>query len=137
MERCLNLAFRSGSSRRRQQLAATVKSTRLGLSTEFTRWKQRLDPKNAASTGMKPVESHGPYLRLVATNYRPTGIKPVVANRRKKCFTASPPAWKPTFGKRPFAQTVLARFPGAKQGCFLQPPTSTFRLGLNTLLIVP
>ena len=28
--------------------------------------------------------------RLVATNYRPTGIKPVVANRRKKCFTASP-----------------------------------------------
>ena len=71
-------------------MVATGKSTRLGLSTEFTRWKQRLDPKNAASTGMKPVESHGPYLRLVATNYRPTGIKPVVANRGKKCFTALP-----------------------------------------------
>ena len=27
-------------------------------------------------------------LRLVATNYRPTGIKPVEAKRRKKCFTA-------------------------------------------------
>ena len=71
-------------------MVATGKSPRLGLSTEFTRWKQRLDPKNAASTGMKPVESNGPSLRLVATNYRPTGIKPVVANRRKKCFTASP-----------------------------------------------
>jgi hypothetical protein len=71
-------------------LVATGKSPRLGLSTEFTRWKQRLDPKNAASTGMKPVESHGPSLRLVATNYRPTGIKPVVANRRKKCLTALP-----------------------------------------------
>ena len=64
-------------------MVATGKSPRLGLSTEFTRWKQRLDPKNAASTGMKPVESHGPSLRLVATNYRPTGIKPVVAKRRK------------------------------------------------------
>ena len=71
-------------------MVATGKSPRLGLSTEFTRWKQRLDPKNAASTGMKPVESNGPSLRLVATNYRPTGIKPVVANRRKKCFTALP-----------------------------------------------
>ena len=69
-------------------MVATGKSPRLGLSTEFTRWKQRLDPKNAASTGMKPVESHGLSLRLVATNYRPTGIKPVVAKRRKKCFTA-------------------------------------------------
>ena len=69
-------------------MVATGKSNRLGFSTEFTRWKQRLDPKNAASTGMKPVESHGPYLRLVATNYRPTGIKPVVAKRRKKFFTA-------------------------------------------------
>ena len=63
-------------------MVATGKSPRLGLSTEFTRWKQRLDPKNAASTGMKPVESHGPSLRLVATNYRPTGIKPTIKRGR-------------------------------------------------------
>jgi hypothetical protein len=52
-------AFRSGSSRRRQQLAATGKSIWFELSTEFTRWKQRLDAKNAAFTSMKPVESLG------------------------------------------------------------------------------
>ena len=73
------------------QLAATGILSRFELSTEFTRWKQRLDPRNAASTGMKPMESLALHGRLVAANYRPTGIKPVVAKRRKKCFTALPP----------------------------------------------
>ena len=61
---------------------------RLELSTEFTRWEQRLDARNAASTGMKPVESLAPHGLQVAANYRPTGMKPVVAKHRKKCFTA-------------------------------------------------
>ncbi len=90
---------------------------RFELSTEFTQWEQRLDARNAASTGMKPVESlapHGlqvaanyrptgmkpvvakpvqslaPHGLQVAANYRPTGMKPVVAKHRKKCFTAFP-----------------------------------------------
>ncbi len=63
---------------------------RFELSTEFTRWKQRLDPRNAASTGMKPEESLAPHGILVAANYRPTGMKPVVAKHREKCFTALP-----------------------------------------------
>jgi hypothetical protein len=61
---------------------------RFELSTEFTRWKQRLDARNAASTGMKPVESLAHHGMLVAANYRPTGIKPVVAKKHGKFFTA-------------------------------------------------
>ncbi len=61
---------------------------RFELSTEFTRWEQRLDARNAASTGMKPEESLATHGLLVAANYRPTGMKPVVAKHRKKCFTA-------------------------------------------------
>ena len=57
---------------------------RFELSTEFTRWKQRLDARNAASTGMKPVESLAPHGMIVAVNYRPTGIKPVVAKAQQK-----------------------------------------------------
>jgi hypothetical protein len=64
-------AFRSGSSRRRQQLAATGKSIWFELSSEFTRWKQRLDAKNAASTGMKPVESLDPYLQRSSCQLSP------------------------------------------------------------------
>ncbi len=52
---------------------------RFELSTEFTRWEQRLDARNAAFTGMKPEESHATHGLLVAANYRPTGMKPVVA----------------------------------------------------------
>ena len=62
---------------------------------------------------------------------------PACDESRMASWKLTPPAWGPTFGKRPFAQTVLARFPEAKQGCFLQPPTSTFRLELNTLSTVP
>ncbi len=39
---------------------------------------------------MKPVESLVPHGLQVAANYRPTGMKPVVAKHRKKCFTALP-----------------------------------------------
>jgi len=81
-----------------------------------------LDPKNAASTGMKPVESHGPSLRLVATDYRPTGIKPVVANRRKKCFTALPKRGEgeKTHGFAPINkdfQSGVLRNVGKDEGC--------------------
>jgi hypothetical protein len=69
-------------------LAATGMIVRFELSTEFTRWEQRLDARNAASTGMKPVESLATHGLLVAANYRPTGMKPVVAKNWKKCFTA-------------------------------------------------
>lgn len=57
---------------------------RFELSTEFTRWEQRLDERNAASTGLKPEESVAPHGLQVAANYRPTGMKPVVAKHRKK-----------------------------------------------------
>ncbi len=40
---------------------------------------------------MKPEESLAHHGSLVAANYRPTGMKPVVAKHRKKCFTAFPP----------------------------------------------
>ncbi len=62
--------------------------TRFELSTEFTRWEQRLDARNAASTGMKPEESLAPHGLQVAANYRPTGMKPVVAKHKKECFRA-------------------------------------------------
>ena len=73
---------RPGPPRRRQQLAATGMIIRFELSTEFTRWKQRLDARNAVSTGMKPEERLAPHGFLVAANYRPTGMKPVVAKHR-------------------------------------------------------
>ena len=38
-----------------------------------------MEERNAASTGMKPEESVAPHGSLVAANYRPTGMKPVVA----------------------------------------------------------
>ena len=47
-----------------------------------------MDARNAASTGMKPEECLATHGLLVAANYRPTGIKPVVAKNRGKCFTA-------------------------------------------------
>ena len=71
-------------------MAATVTIHMFELSTEFTRWKQRLDTRNAASIGIKPMESLAFHKRFVAANYRPTGIEPVVAKRRKKCFAALP-----------------------------------------------
>jgi hypothetical protein len=52
-------------------LAATGKSIWFELSSEFTRWKQRLDAKNAASTGMKPVESLDPYLQRSSCQLSP------------------------------------------------------------------
>ncbi len=39
-------------------------------------------------TGMKPEESLAPHGLQVAANYRPTGMKPVVAKHKKECFRA-------------------------------------------------
>ncbi len=77
---------------------------RFELSTEFTLWKQRLDARNAASTGMKPAESLAPHGLPVAANYRPTGMKPVVAKHRKEFFTALLPRGGSAVGGRRVAK---------------------------------
>ena len=74
-------------------MAATVAVIRYELSTEFTQWMQRLARWDAASPGMKPGESLAPHGLLVAANYRPTGMKPVVAKTREKFIHSAANEW--------------------------------------------
>ncbi len=90
MERNLNLRLPFGPAPTEATIGgyrhdSSVRALHRVYSVEAT-----LDARNAASTGMKPEEGLASHGILVAANYRPNAMKPVVAKHRGKCFTALP-----------------------------------------------